>query len=434
MKKICMLLVIVALVCPNVFSATKTVVRETKGQGASRDDAIKDALAQAVAQVKGVLVSSEDYDFGFRSASADIEQKDSGKKVEFDAVSIEASGSALRTDIEGLVKTYEMLEEKKLDDASYEVKLKVWVYDYEAPESSKRFKLALMPIKTVWEKYDFGDFNATERYLSHKLSQKLSNRLTGTNKFAVLDREYVEEFIANKKVLIHNASLEEKAKFGKALGADYMVVGTITDAGLEIIEKKQTLIGRPIRWYKLDFIFDYRVIVCPTRQIKLSDTVVISLRNDEVKELVEYWGPGELDYREMVENLLTKVADKVVDKIIDRMYPVRIASINNQGRIIINQGGKRIVKGSVLNVFSEGEEIIDADTKESLGKTEVLVATIKIDKVTPKISYARVVKGDLSKITKGLVCRGKEIKAKTKKGLKSDIERTSSGGVKLPFE
>ena len=83
MKKICILFIIVALVCPKVFSATKTVVRETKGQGINREKAIKRALAEAVAQVQGVQISSGDYEFGYSSATADIDYKkdDAGKKV-----------------------------------------------------------------------------------------------------------------------------------------------------------------------------------------------------------------------------------------------------------------------------------------------------------------------------------------------------------------
>ena len=436
MKKICMLFIIVALVCPEAFSATKTIVRETKGQGINRDEAIKKALYQAVSQAKGVKISSGDYSFGYRSASADIERTDSGnKRVEFDAVSVQTGGSVLRTDVEGLVKTYEVLDEKKIDDTTYEVTLKVWVYDYESPDLSNRIKLAIMPIKTLQRSYKFGDFTISADDLSRKLSQKLSTGLWGTNKFAVLDREYMLDFAHNRNILISgDSSLEEKAKLGKVLGADYMVVGTISDARLEIKEKYSKIIGRKVREYDLDFGFDYRLIVGPTRHIKLSDTVNISMETDEVKKLVEEWEPEDLDYIELIDNLVFKVANEVIGTIIDRLYPIRVASIDENGQIIINQGGKKILKGLVLDVFTEGKEIFDVDTKESLGKTEVLIATIKIDEVTPKISYAKLIKGELSKISEGMICRHRKVEVKTMEGFKSKIERTPKGGVKLPFD
>ena len=434
MKKICMLFIIVVLVCPKVFSATKTIVRETKGRGITRDEAINKALSQAVAQVKGVKVGSEEYEFGYRSASADIEKKDTGKEIEFDAVSVQTGGSVLKTEIEGLVKTYEVLEEKKIDDTTYEVTLKVWVYDYEDPDQTKRLRLAIMPIK-LSQRYQAGKFIEPGSDISHMLAQKLSVGLSETNKFAVLDREYILDFAHNRNILLSDdSSLEEKAKLGKVLGADYMIVGTISDIRLEIKQKTSSAIGHPIREYEADFVFDYRLIVGPTRRVRLADTVNLSLETEEVKKLVKKWEPEDLDFRELFDSLASMVANQVVETIIDRLYPIRIASIDESGQIIVNQGGKRILQGLVLDVFTEDKEIFDIDTKESLGKTEVLIATIKIDKVTPKISYAKLIKGDLSNISEGLICRRQKIKTKTMEGFKSEIERGPKGGVKLPFD
>ena len=81
-----------------------------------------------------------------------------------------------------------------------------------------------------------------------------------------------------------------------------------------------------------------------------------------------------------------------------------------------------------MEVFIQGKEIIDFDTKESLGKTEISIATIMVEKVTPTISYARVVKGNFDKISEGLICRLKKIEAKKPEGAKSSIKSTPQGG------
>jgi len=435
MKKIHILLLVVALVCPKAFSAAKTIVSQTKGQGVTREQAIQKALYQAVAQAKGLAVSSGRYEFGFQSAGVGIDTKDTGKTIEFDSVSVQAGGSTQMTDIAGWVKSYEVIEERKIDDRTYEVTIKAWVYDYEDPEQTNRLKLAIMPIQTLYGSYQFGSFVPSAEEMSRKLSQQLSAAITATNKFAVLDREYIAEFAQNRNILLSDDSpLEEKARLGEVLGADYMIVGTISNAGLQIKEKTSSAIGRPIREYEADYVFDYRLIIAPTRQVKLADTVNIALEENQVRELVKEWEPDDLDYREMVDNLTIKAAKQVVENIVDRLYPIRIASKDVEGQIIINQGGKRITKGSVLEVFIQGKEIFDADTKESLGRTENLIATIKIEKVTPTISYARLVEGDFDKITEGLICRLKEVEFKEPEGAKSHIERTPQGGVKLPFD
>ncbi len=437
MKKIYMLLLLAALVCPKAFSAPKTIVRQTKGQGTNRAQAIQKALYQAVAQAKGLEVSSGRYEFGFESAGVGIDTQDTGKTIEFDAVSVQTGGSTQMTDIAGWVKSYEVIDEQKIDDKTYEVTIKAWVYDYEDPEQTNRLKLAIMPIQTLYDSYQFGNYVPSGVEMSLKLSQQLSVGLSGTNKFAVLDREYIAEFAQNRNILISDDSpIEEKARLGQVLGADYMIVGTISDARLQIKEKTSRAIGRPIREYEVDYVFDYRLIVAPTRQVKLADTVNISIEEDQdqIRELVKRWEPDDLDYREMVNNLTIKVANQVVETIIDRLYPIRIASKNIEGQIIINQGGKRITKGSVFDVIIQGQEIFDSDTKESLGRTENLIATIMVEKVTPTMSYARILKGDLEKISVGLICRLKKVELKALERAKSGIRRTPQRGVKLPFD
>jgi curli biogenesis system outer membrane secretion channel CsgG len=435
MKKLYVLLIVLAVVCPKVFSAPKTIVRQTKGQGVTRDQAIQSALYQAVAQAKGIAVSSGRYDFGFQSAGVGFDTQDMGRSISFDSVSVQAGGSTRLTDIAGWVKTYEVIDEQKINDKNYEVTIKAWVYDYEDPEQTNRLKLAVMPIQTLYDSYSFGSYVPSGVEMSLKLSQQLSAMLTQTNKFAVLDREYINEFAQNRNILISEDSpIEEKARLGEVLGADYMIVGTISNARLQIKERLSRAIGRPIREYEVDYVFDYRLIVAPTRQVKLADTVNIALEEDQVKELVKEWEPEDLDYREMVDNLTARAAKQVVDSIIDRLYPIRIASKNIIGQIVINQGGKRISKGDILDVVVQGEEIFDFDTKESLGQPESQIATIKIEKVTPTISYASLIKGDLEKITAGLICRLRKPEYEKPERAGSRIERTSQGGVKLPFE
>jgi hypothetical protein len=446
MKKALLFLTILALASAEAFSAdpnavTTTKIVETKGQGVNRDEAINMALRQAVAQVKGVDIRSLDTDFDYRSFSADIERTPTGKKVEFDAVGVHTGGTTLRTNMAGQIKTFEVLNEKKLEDGTYEVTLKVTVYDYESPEKTTRLKLAVMPIRTLAATYQFGDIINPSLDTSRLFSQKLTAALTQSNKFAVLDREYIQEFANERRFLLSSedgvpvASVEEMGKLGEALGVDYMLVGTINRAGIVRKEAYSQAIGRVISEYEAAFSFEYRLIVGPTRQVKLADVLNIKLeRTEQLKPLVTKWEPQDMDYKEMMDNFIGMAANQLVEKIIDQLYPIRIASIDQNGQVIINQGGSRIAVGQLLDIVSQGKELFDADTKESLGTTETLIATIRIDKVMPKISYAKVVEGDLTKLSEGLICRPKKAEAKPLEGRKSEIEKTPAGGVKLPFD
>jgi TolB-like protein len=442
MRTIFIFLTLLVLFSTLLFAAeTATKVVETKGHGINRDEAINMALKQAVAQVKGVAISSLDTDFDYRSASADIERTESGKRVEFDAVDVHTGGSTLRTNMAGQIKSFEVLNEKKIDDHTYEVTLKVTVYDYESPEKTTRLKLAVMPIRTLAPFYQFGNISNPSLDTSRLFSQKLTAALTQTNKFAVLDREYIQEFANERRFLLASddgvpvASVEEMSKLGEALGVDYMLVGTINRAGIVRKQEFSPAIGRSISEYEAAFSFEYRLIVGPTRQVKLADVLDIKLdKTEQIKPLVTKWDPQDMDYKEMMDNFIGMAANQLVEKIIDQLYPIRIASIDSTGQVIINQGGSRIAVGQLLDIVSQGKELFDTDTGESLGTTEILVATIKIDRVMPRMSYAKLVEGDLSKLSEGLICRPRKAEAKPQPGRKSKIEKSPQGGVKLPFD
>ena len=349
MKKVFLSLIIVVFLCSYALCETKTIVRETKGVGVNRDEAIKSALYQAVGQAKGVKVGSGNYEFGFESATVGIDKEGPRKEIEFDAVSVHTEGSALYTDIAGLVKTYEVLGEKKLDDGKYEVELKAWVYDYVPPDKTDRLRIAVMPVRSLMRSYNFGELTMSSTELSRQLSHKLSMAFTETNKFAVLDREYVFEFAKEKRILLSDSSsIEEKAKLGQVLGVDYVVIGVVSEAEITKEIKRLEAIGRSTTELEAEFTLDYRLVVGPSRQLKVLDTIDISLEHKDVKKLMKKWEADDIDYKEITGNLLSRVANQVVETVIDRVYPVRIAIVAGDGQIVINQGGQRIKKGQLF--------------------------------------------------------------------------------------
>ena len=435
MKTICALFAITVIFC-SLALAEDTALKQVQvqGRGSTKDEAIKNGLFQAVAQAKGVWVGSADYSFGYGSRSADIDRTNTGKRVEIDAVSVRTEGTLQTTATAGLVKTYEVIDEKKLDDGTYQVTLKVWVYDYKPVDKNARLRLAVMPLKTEEQSYSFINLAMPGDQIADKLAQKITTALTQTNKFAVLDREHFEEYRRERNNL-YDAPIEEQARIGQVLGADYMLVGTITEAGLRIKHStNEAIAGVTFKEYRADFAFDYRVIVASSRQVKFSDSVRLRLETSDVKKLVTKWEPTDLDYKELVDNLIAKAAAEVVNKLSDQLNPPRIASIAADGNVIIDQGGNRLITGTLLDVFKADKQITNADTKETIGSTEILIATIRIDKVAPAMSYCSVVSGDASKLAQGLVCRPKLLPAGEPEGMKSNIERTPQGGVKLPFD
>ena len=412
------------------------VVREVIGRGRNRDEAVKDALYRAVEQVRGVRIDSSNYEFGFRSSGVGVGDDGPGRRrIEFDSVNVATDGTVYTTEIGGLVRSYNVLDEKQIDPDTYEVTLQVSVYDYGARGQTGRIKIALMPAKTQQNNYVFLNQIISGNTLSSLFSQRLVAGLTQTNKFAVLDRESIDDFVREKEMLFSfDAPLGEQAKLAETLGADYLLVGTITQAQIERIERYLKAANYTSRKFKARFNFDYRLVDSSTKQVVLATSVQKYLEDEQVRKLADEQNPVEWNPAQVRDAFISLVANDVVAAIIDRVYPIRVAAVQEDGQVIINQGSQRIKAGMLLDVFTMGKEIFDTDTGESLGRIESHVATIEIQRIAHTLSVAKVVAGDGSKVTMGSVCRIREEKRDLGVGMKPDVIRTKTGGVKLPFD
>ena len=412
------------------------VIREVIGRGRNRDEAVKNALYRAVEQVRGVRVDSSNYEFGFRSSGVGVGDDGPGRRrIEFDSVNVATDGTVYTTEIGGLVRSYNVLDEKQIDENTYEVTLQVSVYDYGARGQTGRVKIALMPAKTQQDSYGFLDQIISGDTLSSLFSQRIVTGLTQTNKFAVLDRESILDFTREKGMLFSfDAPLGEQAKLAETLGADYLLAGTITQAQIEIIDRYLKAANYTSRKFKARFNFDYRLVDSSTKQVVLASTAQQYLEDEQVRILADEQNPVEWDSAQVRDAFISLVANDVIAAIIDRVYPIAVAAVQDDGQIILNQGGQRMKDGMLLDVYTTGKEVFDNDTGESLGSIESHVAILEIQKVTYTMSMAKLIAGDVSKVTVGSVCRIQKQKRDLGVGMKPDVIRTKTGGVKLPFD
>jgi curli biogenesis system outer membrane secretion channel CsgG len=412
------------------------IVKEVVGHGRNRDEAIKNALYRAVEQVRGVKVDSSKYEFGFRSSGVGIGDNGPGqRRVEFDSVNVGTNGTVYSTEIGGLIRSYNVLDEKQIDPDNYEVTLQVSVYDYAVRGQTGRVKIALMPAKTQQNSYTFLNQTISGDTLSSLFSQRLVAGLTQTNKFAVLDRESIDDFVREKDMLFSfDAPLGEQAKLAETIGADYLLVGTITQAKIQRIDRYLKAANYTTRKFKARFNFDYRLIDSATKRVVLASNAQKYLEDEQVRKLADEQNPEEWNPAQVRDAFITLVANDVIAAIIDRVYPISVAAVQDDGRVILNQGGQRMKNGMILDVFTLGREILDNDTGESLGRIESQVATLKIRNVTHTMSMAKVVAGDVSKVSVGSTCRIRPEKRDMGVGMKPDVRKTKTGGVKLPFD
>lgn len=77
-----------------------------------------------------------------------------------------------------------------------------------------------------------------------------------------------------------------------------------------------------------------------------------------------------------------------------RGFPARVAKIQNETTVVINRGADDGVKpGTRFLIYAVGEEVLDPETGESLGRLEIVKGTGRATHVQPKLA---TVESDMS--------------------------------------
>ncbi|MCU0788253.1 MAG: hypothetical protein MUC91_08705 [Verrucomicrobia bacterium] len=96
-------------------------------------------------------------------------------------------------------------------------------------------------------------------------------------------------------------------------------------------------------------------------------------------------------------------AQEIATRVADLVFPVRVLA-RRETQVTINRGaGAGVESGQLFNVFAEGEELVDPDTLEVLGREEILIGKVRVISVQPRLSTALIVE-DFG-IDKGAVLR-----------------------------
>lgn len=228
--------------------------------------------------------------------------------------------------------------------------------------------------------------------ITESLDSQLINRVNATRKFDVLGRSDLAEVMKEQDLgASGNVDTKTAAQAGKLTGAKYLLVCTVDDFD-DYIEKAvfegtgQTATKRVFRFSIVGKLYD-------STTGKLIESANFQTGNDEFKQIQQERNntmkSGELS-DEMMVDIARSLAEKIANHIVDVIFPAKVL-IKRDSLVTINRGeGGGVAAGDVFNVFALGEEMVDPDTKESLGREEVKVGKVKISQVNPKTSQAQI--------------------------------------------
>lgn len=389
------------------FSQGKIVFKEVfvTGIGQSQEEAVNNALAEAISSVNGKNVQTQTIikimggeaipkpknDKQDKSLDANVEfigktleniarvakglpeksqEKPEPKEQSNDPKYTQSYVKKLIDETKGGVKTYQILEKKKNEKGWIEVKIRAEVASFELPPEASRVRVAVFPFKV---------FNAQgdKEKLQRLINQEVNNYFVQTRKFAILDRTYLEEVAKEKsKILDGSAPAIEMAKIGNEISADFIIVGSVEDFKTEkTVTKVLTDESTKITRESAILTLNYRVLDVTTKQISNSDTIKLKIS-------------AKGGASEAMSEIALRVARNLGEEVLFSIYPVLVEKIDGPD-LYLGQGGKQFKTGDVYEIFEKGDKIYDSYTKEAIGNIESPRGKVQITSVSSNLSKAR---------------------------------------------
>ncbi len=237
------------------------------------------------------------------------------------------------------------------------------------------------------------------------LDSQLIDRLNATRKFDVVGRSDLDNLIKEQDLgASGNVDAKTAAQAGKLTGAKYLLVATVDD----FQDYMQTASFQSIGETATKRIFRFSIVgkIYDSATGKLLESANIQTGTNDFKQIQEQQNNtaqnGDLSDAMMVA-VARSMATKIANRVADVIFPIKVLVITDN-QVTINRGdGAGVAIGDVFNVYALGQELIDPDTKDSLGREEIKVGQVQISEVEPKFSKATILED--TGIDKGAILR-----------------------------
>jgi len=335
-----------------------------QGSGKTKNEAVQEALINAIGKVNGLQMAAK--------SKALLSYKSTIKNNIEEEQSLEELKETVNTKTKGVVRSWDVVSTQAPTDDEYSlrrVEIEATIARHVGSVQVNRKRLAVVPFRVL--------NSVKEKDFSRLFSKSLNAYLTQSRKFSMIDRKYSHEQKKELKLIQgNNFKLEEVARVGNQLGADYLILGVVDNAHTKTSTVYMRTTNRRISKTKTQIDLSYRVVDVATGQIKYAG------------EYSKSFG-SEVSF-----NDVAKVAANGVGRaIVTGIFPIHVVSINGES-VTLGQGGKTLQNGDVLKLIKYGNKITDPYTGESLGRVEIELGSVKITSVQAKTSTAKLLKLD----------------------------------------
>ena len=343
----------------NSRSKLTIVSTSVEGIGLNKKEAIRDGLLQAISQVNGIQISSES-----STMMKSFENVSDGNENFASASSFQEK---IKQSTKGVVQSWKIISVSKTGSREMiKANLEVKVSKLLLSDDLKRMRIVISSPEigtNVKNTSKAKKFNST-------FSSNLNKMLTNSNRFAILDRKNTQAISKELKMIASgNFRLEEVAKLGNKVAADYLLISSLKEISSKKINKK--LMGERISLTKSNASIFINIIDISTSQVIFSDDFSLGQSGGNINSLAK-----------IISNRLSR-------KITDTFHPAKVIGQNNKS-IIVDQGKSFFNKKTKYKLLRLGGKVIDQTTGKFSARVENEVGNLTFVSGSPKQSKLKI--------------------------------------------
>lgn len=364
------------------------VTTTAKGSGITPGAALNDALKLAIMQVNGTAVEASSASASYFeqvTATLDVDSTVGSGSANMKAtMQGQAFAEQIISHSKGVVSSFKVLDASApfSKGGLYKVEIEASIAKFKAPADSGKLKIVVAPLRSTQSSFNIGGRAVPAQEVLGAVRQQIIDALSQTGRFTVLDREFEGELQEELNMITSgqtpNADL---AKLGQALSADLVWVGVVNEFAYQRHARKLQTSDRERVSYAGAWSVSQRMINLATRQILQSTT----LRGEPPAIAATTLG-SNFNESQTLKNMQAEIVKQATEAILLRTFPISIVERDGD-HVVLSQGGSALTANSRYRVYLQGKEIKDPQTGQSLGNMEKLCCDVRIERVTPNLSY-----------------------------------------------
>jgi hypothetical protein len=223
------------------------------------------------------------------------------------------------------------------------------------------------------------------------IRSEMENSFRATRKFRVLsrDKQTLKAVLDEQDFANSDLAKGDAASSGNMNNANYLILPTVQD--FKFYRKHTALPNFDNKFKRKDWgvlVVNAQMIDSTSGQIVTTFFLKSTFATKQSIVNANTGAPSSVYFSKMAKAIAAQLANQFVAQV----YPMKVVKRLRTDEVILNRGKDGGIKvGETLNVYFAGEALVDPDTGESLGSSEEFIGTVKITRILPKITYAKII-------------------------------------------